>query len=199
MEWVEGGKKSETQTMLGHNLAALHENVGQKHGFAEDTFIGILPQPNGLFTSWLEYYRDRRLTAQLQQGIRQNRVTGKRREKMEKLLDQLGDWIPCDVPPSYLHGDLWGGNWLTGPGGEPYLIDPSVLYGDRHFELAFTELFGGFSTAFYEAYKARYPLVANYEEIKPLYQLYYLLVHLNIFGESYGPQVDSVLSRYVEN
>ncbi|UZJ76958.1 fructosamine kinase family protein [Fictibacillus sp. KU28468] len=27
-----------------------------------------------------------------------------------------------------LHGDLWGGNWITGKNGEPALIDPAVLY-----------------------------------------------------------------------
>lgn len=197
MEWVKGEEKLDTQTKLGQHLAALHKHSGDKHGFSEDTFIGILPQPNGLYSSWLEYYREQRLSAQLQVGIRQKRITGKRRKRMEKMLAQLGKWIPSDVQPSYLHGDLWGGNWLAGPAGEPYLIDPSFLYGDRHFELAFTELFGGFSSAFYEAYKERYQPDDYYEEAKPLYQLYYLLVHLNIFGETYGPQVDSVLRRYV--
>ena len=86
---------------------------------------------------------------------------------------------------------------MSGPGGRPYLIDPSFLFGDRHFEIAFTELFGGFSQAFYRAYSDRFSLDSHYEEKKPLYQLYYLLVHLNIFGELYGTQVDAVLKRYV--
>ncbi|HLR09291.1 MAG TPA: fructosamine kinase family protein [Bacillota bacterium] len=197
MEWVEGRKMADTEKKLGERIAGLHKHIGNKHGFFEASFIGALPQPNGLFSSWLEYYRDRRLGAQLQQGIDRHRITGKRRRQMETLLVRLGEWIPEKVEPSCLHGDLWGGNWLVGPGGEPYVIDPSVLYGDRHFELAFTELFGGFSQTFYDAYKERFPLDDNYADMKPLYQLYYLLVHLNLFGESYGAHVDAILKRYV--
>lgn len=115
---------------------------------------------------------------------------------MEKLLENLDKWVPDKVEPSYLHGDLWGGNWLSGPGGEPYVIDPSFLYGDRHFELAFTEVFGGYSSEFYQAYQDRFPLSPYYEDVKPLYQLYYLLVHLNMFGEAYGRSVDTILKRY---
>ncbi|SEQ74262.1 Fructosamine-3-kinase [Virgibacillus subterraneus] len=197
MDWVEGRKSQDTETKLGDRIAKMHQTFGNQHGFPDDTFIGVLPQPNGLFSSWLEYYRDSRLSAQMTQGIEQNSITGNRRLRLEKLLMNLEKWIPDDVEPSYLHGDLWGGNWLVGAGGNPYVIDPSFLYGDRHFELAFTELFGGYSRDFYQAYEERFALRDDYEDIKALYQLYYLLVHLNIFGESYGPRVDSILKRYV--
>ncbi|WP_077324278.1 fructosamine kinase family protein [Virgibacillus siamensis] len=196
LEWVEGTKKPQTEALLGDRIAQMHQATGKQHGFPDDTFIGLLPQPNGLFDNWLQYYRDRRLSAQLKLGIDRNRMTGNRRIRMEKLIDNLHNWVPDDVAPSYLHGDLWGGNWLTGKDGEPYVIDPSFLFGDRHFELAFTELFGGYSADFYQAYKKRFPVMRDYEDIKPLYQLYYLLVHLNIFGEMYGGAVDAILKRY---
>lgn len=199
LEWVEGTKTAATESLLGDLIAQLHQTTGKQHGFPGDTFIGVLSQPNGLFDSWLEYYRDRRLTAQLKQGINQKSITGKRRDRLEMLINNLEKWVPDDIAPSYLHGDLWGGNWLVGEGGNPYVIDPSFLYGDRHFELAFTELFGGYSADFYQAYKERFPLMAGYEDVKPLYQLYYLLVHLNIFGEMYGGGVDSILKKYVGN
>ncbi|GGK07803.1 fructosamine kinase [Lentibacillus kapialis] len=196
MEWVNGAPAADTDRKLGDRIAAMHQTFGKKHGFDDDTFIGALPQTNGLFSSWLEYYRDQRLAAQLKMGIDKGRMTGKRRGRMETLLEDLGKWIPDDAAPSYLHGDLWGGNWLAGPGGEPYVIDPSFLYGDRHFELAFTEVFGGYSSDFYRAYQERFPLSPDYDDIKPLYQLYYLLVHLNMFGEAYGRSVDTILKRY---
>ncbi|SFE15772.1 Fructosamine-3-kinase [Lentibacillus persicus] len=196
MEWVEGSPSADTDRKLGDHIAAMHQTIGNHHGFDDDTFIGALPQKNGLFSSWLEYYRDRRLKAQLQMGIERGTMTGRRRERMEKLLENLDKWVPDKVEPSYLHGDLWGGNWLSGPSGEPYVIDPSFLYGDRHFELAFTEVFGGYSSEFYQAYQDRFPLAPYYEDVKPLYQLYYLLVHLNMFGEAYGRSVDTILKRY---
>lgn len=81
-------------------------------------------------------------------------------------------------------------------GGEPVVFDPAVYYGDREVEVAFTELFGAFPHAFYRAYREAWPLEAGYEERRPLYQLYPLLVHLNLFGEAYLPAVDRLVARY---
>ena len=78
----------------------------------------------------------------------------------------------------------------------PVLIDPAVYHGHREIELAFTELFGGFPASFYAAYDEAYPLSPDYEERRPLYQLYHLLTHLNLFGETYGGSVDRILRRY---
>ena len=79
---------------------------------------------------------------------------------------------------------------------DPVLIDPAVYYGHREMDLAMSELFGGFSSRFYDAYHAAYPIDPGYEERRALYQLYYLLVHLNLFGESYGGRVDAIAARY---
>lgn len=197
LEWVHGEKTQKTESLLGERLAKMHATKNEKHGFQEDTYIGILPQPNELFTNWVEYYRHKRIQAQFDVGRKQNLIYGKREQKLEKIIIDLDKWIPENVSASLLHGDLWGGNWICGDQGIPYLIDPSILYGDRHFELAFTELFGGFSTEFYDAYQEAYPIAAYYDDVKRLYQLYYLLVHLNLFGEMYGNQVDSILDYYI--
>lgn len=196
LEWIEGKKGADTEEILGQKLAQLHQCTGNMHGLHTDSYIGLLEQPNELNASWLEYYRNKRLAPQLEIGIDGGVVTGERREKLEKLISTLEEWIPSEVSPSYLHGDFYAGNWIVGPGGEPYVVDPSFLFGDRHLELAFSELFGGFSDRFYEAYQEAYPLEDYYEDIKPLYQLYYLLAHLNLFGEAYGPSIDHILQQY---
>src|SRR5690625_3099961 len=197
LEWIEGKKTEETDSILGRKLAELHQCYGRMHGFETDTYIGLLPQPNELNANWLEYYRKNRLGSQIEQGIEKGNIEGKRRKQLEKLSERLDEWVPSFVEPSHLHGDLYSGNWIVGPGGEPYLVDPSFLYGDRHFEIAFTELFGGFPSQFYESYNENYPLRKDYEDVKPIYQLYYLLAHLNLFGETYGDSVDTILHRYV--
>ncbi|MGD6816454.1 fructosamine kinase family protein [Metabacillus sp. 113a] len=196
MEWIEGRKTEHTETELGTKLAAMHQTFHTKFGYGSDTYMGKLPQKNGWHGSWVRYYSNERLKPQLELAIGRGHMPVPRRRSMEKLLMNLDRWLGHHPKPSLLHGDLWGGNWMTGESGNPVLIDPSVLYGDHEFEIAFTELFGGFSQAFYSSYQEAFPLSEGYEDRKPLYQLYYLLAHLNMFGESYGRAVDQIISRY---
>lgn len=197
MEWIEGEETAETARKLGEELAYLHQTEGAKHGLSYYSYIGLLSQPNTLTEDWCNYYAENRLKPQISLGIKSGNIKDQRRDKLEQLLTKLDKWIPKEVKPSYLHGDLWGGNWIVGQEGEPYVIDPAFLHGDRHLDIAFTELFGGFSDDFYQSYQNTYPLDAYYKDVKPLYQLYYLLVHINIFGEMYGPPVDSILNKYI--
>lgn len=198
MEWIQGKKTAMTEQQLGIQLASMHLTYGPaQYGLDKSTYIGKLPQTNGLHNDWVNYFRGHRLQPQLDLSVQFNRMNQKRRLKLETLIIDLDKYLPNQPRVSLLHGDLWGGNWITGHGGKPYLIDPSVLYGDHLFELAFTELFGGFSDTFYTQYKESLPLGDYYEDVKPIYQLYYLLVHLNMFGEAYGASVDRILKRYI--
>ncbi len=80
--------------------------------------------------------------------------------------------------------------------GEPVLFDPACYYGDRETDLAMTTLFGGFSSAFYEAYAAAWPLDAGYIDRRPVYNLYHQINHLNLFGSGYASGIAAVLGRY---
>jgi fructosamine-3-kinase len=92
--------------------------------------------------------------------------------------------------PSLLHGDLWSGNAAALESGEPVVLDPAVYYGDREADIAMTELFGGFNTRFYKAYRAAWPLDPGYGVRKNLYNLYHVLNHLNLFGTGYLSQAE---------
>ncbi len=197
MEWLEGEKGANTDSKLGRNLARLHQTFGSMHGFNTDGYIGILDQPNKLEPNWLAYFREYRLGHHVKDAIDKGLLVGTRKTKFVKLLDQLDKWIPPFVEPSYLHGDLYSGNWIVGRSGEPYLVDPSFLYGDRHLEIAFTEVFGGFTSEFYDSYNEVFPLHENYQDTKGIYQLYYLLVHFIMFGEAYGERIDKLLNYYI--
>ena len=59
-----------------------------------------------------------------------------------------------------------------------------------------TTLFGAFDPTFYAAYLDRRPLEPGWRERLPLYNLYHLLNHLNLFGSSYLGEVRSVIRRY---
>ena len=47
---------------------------------------------------------------------------------------------------------------------------------------AFTYMFGGFSSAFYDAYENVYPLDPGFDQRKFVYNLYHELNHFNLFG-----------------
>ena len=120
---------------------------------------------------------------------------------LERLLDrgeqQIKEVLNGAIEsPCLLHGDLWGGNYMVDEKGEACLIDPAVYYGHRETDLAMTELFGGFHASFYDSYNEQFPLLPGYEKRRPLYQLYHLLNHLNLFGNSYYCQCLRILQQY---
>ena len=199
LEWIDrNGGKYNAARALGRQLAEQHRCRQPFYGLDYDNYIGQLPQPNRRSSSWVEFYRDRRLGPQRALAEQHGYLPPARARRLDRLMDRLGEWIDEQrSQPSLLHGDLWGGNWMAALNGDPVLIDPAVYYGDREADLAMTTLFGGFPPDFYSAYKEVFPFAPGYEERQPLYQLYYLLVHLNLFGESYGSRVDSILQQYV--
>ncbi len=199
MEWLGRGSSSAAGVAeaLGRGLAAMHRVTATEFGLDHDNFIGANPQPNRQAGNWVTFFREERLGFQMELAAKKGYLPSSRARRLEKLLARLDDWLPAHPPASLLHGDLWGGNWLTADSGEPALIDPAVYYGHREAELAFTELFGGFPAAFYAAYNQTWPLDKSYRERKELYNLYHLLNHLNLFGEGYGGSVDAVLRGYV--
>lgn len=196
-EWLEGGATRPNQAALGEALAALHRHTAPAYGLERDNFIGGTPQRNGWMEDWIAFFRERRLMPQIELAARNGRLPPLRRQALERLIARLDTWLGnVSRTPSLIHGDLWSGNVVAAPGGVPALIDPAISYSDREAELAYTELFGGFSPRFYAAYNAVWPLESGYADRRDLYNLYHLLNHLNLFGESYGAQVDAVARRY---
>jgi fructosamine-3-kinase len=144
----------------------------------------------------MPFWRDQRLGYQLKLAARSGRDLLK---KGERILADLGAFFQNYRPvPSLLHGDLWGGN-VSAVERQPVIFDPAVYYGDREADLAMTELFGGFSEQFYQAYRDTWPLDDGYPVRKTLYNLYHVLNHFNLFGGGYGSQaermIDSLLSE----
>lgn len=198
LEWIQtGAKTGDSAERLGRQLARQHLHRQPYYGLESKNYIGRLPQPNERHESWLEFYRTQRLGAQRDLAARNGHLPAHRARLLDWLMNSLDRWIDESVcQPSLLHGDLWGGNWMAAADGSPLVIDPAVYYGDREADLAMTALFGGFPSRFYEAYAEVFPLAPGYLDRQPLYQLYYLLCHLNLFGEGYGGSVDGVLRRF---
>jgi fructosamine-3-kinase len=197
LEWVEPGPRRDEGfgERLGRGVAALHARRDGGWGAGEDNFIGELPQENGPVGSWAAFWRARRLEPQLRWARDAGRMPG-RAGDWDALFARLDDALaPAEEDgPSLLHGDLWSGNVLRGPGGEPVLVDPAAYRGHREVDLAMAELFGGFDGRFHAAYREARPLLPGYAETRrPIYQLFYLLVHVNVFGGGYVERTAEVL------
>ena len=130
----------------------------------------------------------------------QNGYGGQLQRLGEKLMDSLPAFFADYTPqPSLLHGDLWSGNHAYLQNGTPTIFDPAIYYGDRECDIAMTELFGGYDTDFYAAYRSAYPLDAGYATRRDLYNLYHILNHANLFGGGYARQAEQMMQKLLRN
>ncbi len=197
LEWIEPAtEKTDYWELFGQALAALHKNTAPYFGLEANNYIGSLPQDNTPTQNGTQFFIDNRLQPQLQIAIDSKQLPRSAINQFEILYSKLPNLIPNE-PPALLHGDLWEGNYLTGPNGEAWLVDPSVQYGFREAEIAYTKLFGPFNYRFYDAYNAAFPLKGGFIERADLYNLYPLLVHVNLFGGGYANQVMATLYKYL--
>jgi len=180
---------------FGKGLAALHQICNAQFGLAHSNFIGTIQQENQLTNSWYDFYVNQRLRPQIRLASETNLLNNQDQKLFSSFLLQLKSELP-EEQPHLLHGDLWNGNFLWTTSGQAAIFDPAVYFGHREVDLAMTRLFGGFSPTFYESYQSAFPLMEGWERRIRLYQLYYLLVHLNLFGGSYYRSVMDIVEDY---
>ena len=200
-------KKRGFAEAFGQGFAMLHRHRGKACGFPHDNFIGSTRQLNQPLdgpwdqaaddgSRWPEFFMERRLRFQVRLA-----ASGGHGHELEHLLDRaeapIIELLSAVIEPAaLLHGDLWSGNFIVDECGEACLIDPAVYYGHREADLAMARLFGGFEPAFYCAYAEAWPLMPGHEDRLPIYQLYHVLNHLNLFGSGYFSQSKQILQKY---
>ena len=196
MSFLEDGPAAtDFDEAVGIGLAELHTDRRDTFGFPVDNYIGTTTQPNPKETEWVPFYRQHRIGHQ----VRLARDAGLLSSSDARACDQLGERLSdllIEGRPSLVHGDLWAGN-LHRHRGQPALIDPAAYYGHPEAELGMMTLFGGFSQATYAAYADASGLDANWRERNPLYQLYHLLNHANLFGGGYAAQSMRIVHRFI--
>ena len=170
---------------IGAQVRAMHDHLGASYGWPVDYAFGSVRLDNGPGEDWPRFWGEQRLveTAAL--------LDRPWRERVDRLAARMGELLPARPPASLLHGDLWAGNMLVKDGRLAALIDPACYHGDAEVDLAMICLFGRPDAAFWGAYG---PLDPGWEERRTIYQLFPALVHLRLFGASYAPLADRLLS-----
>lgn len=196
MELINSSGRSNTYWKdLGYWLADLHRTSNSRFGLESNNYIGSLPQYNDFEPTWYDFFINMRITPQVKMARDHGLISSSFNSEIGRALPKIVDLMPIE-PPALIHGDLWSGNLMVDDKGSPCLVDPAVYYGHREMDIAFSRLFGGFSSEFYESYNEAYPMEPGIESRIDLYNLYPLLVHLNLFGMSYYGQIASTISRF---
>jgi len=179
-----------------HALAQLHATHARDFGFAADGWCGDGAQDNTPDHDGHRFFAERRLLPQMHRAHAAGLLDRGDCARIERLCSRLDALVP-QQPPGLVHGDLWTANLHCCADGTPALIDAgAVHHGWAEADLAMLILFGTPPPAFFSAYAQCAPLRADWRERAPLYNLYHLLNHLNLFGGGYLPRVRNALKRY---
>ena len=181
---------------LAAGLAQLHRQPQPYFGFSADNFCGESPQPNPETADGYQFFADSRLRYQVLRAVANGLLSTEDQDAVEALIEKLPSLVPRQMP-SLIHGDLWSGNIYCDDAGAPVLIDPASHYGWREADIAMTCLFGALPERFYNSYQEILPMEPGWKERMPLYNLYHLLNHLNLFGASYLNQVRATVKHFV--
>lgn len=193
LEWIDLAHEGDWAE-AGRRLAQLHDFTRPRYGWPRENTIGASRQANAPCANWAEFYRERRLRPQfaLAAAGGLHGLAARESEACAASDALLAEHAP---PASLLHGDLWRGNLAFDKRGLPVVFDPATYYGDAETDLAMSRLFGGFAEGFYRSYASERQPRRGADERLPLYQLYHVLNHANLFGGGYVAQAMALIGR----
>ena len=196
LSWIESGIETDLfWENFAIQLANLHQNKSDKFGLKYSNFMGQLVQKNTFFTDFIPFFIENRLKPQVKLAFNKGLLQTKELKLFERIYLQLDTLIPKEKPCA-VHGDLWSGNFIATLNNKAVFIDPAVYYGHREIDLAMSMLFGGFSNQFYNTYNEVYPLEKDFNFRKDIYNLYPLLIHLNLFGSPYLRNIETIITKF---
>jgi len=196
LQYIESGRPGNNfWNNFGTILADLHRNTNDYFGLNHDNYIGSLLQSNKKHADFIEFFIVERIEPQLKEARNKGEFSQSDSRYFYSLFKTLHNIIPSEKP-ALIHGDLWSGNFMVTANGLPCLIDPAVYYGHREADIAMTQLFGGFQPQFYQAYNQVWPMEIDWQKRMNIFNLYPLLVHVNLFGGSYIEQILRIIRQF---
>lgn len=203
------------QRQFAEIVVALHGRTGSHYGKVEPADAAALSpeapgdtattataaSPKDGHASWAEFYRGL-YDAIWRECEKHHAMSVKSRKLVSRVHDRLETLLAHTDAPRLTHGDLWWSNVLadrdsgTGRWRISGLLDPNCKYAHAESELAYLELFQTTTPAFTKAYQQTFRLPEEYHRLrKPIYQLYELINHVNLFGDRYLKPLQLTLDK----
>jgi len=196
LEWIEPSGSTElAYADAGKALANLHQYHAEKFGLDHNNYMGSLTQINTQKDSFSDFYIENRIEPQVSIAISKGMMEKNAIKGFEKFFKRLDEIFPAE-PASLVHGDLWRGNLLFSRDEIPYFVDPAIAFSHREVDLAMLKLFGKPSEVLFETYEDYYPTQPGREKREKYFQLYPLLIHLNLFGKAYLRDVLAIIQPF---
>lgn len=194
MEFIARGQgisSTSAAAVIVENLLTLYKKINPNFGWHCNNFIGPLVQNNNWHSDFMSFWWQDRILSQFQLSYSNGALNSQDGKDLEKLVENCTRiWNLNGQKPRLIHGDLWSGNLLIDPQGCPYFIDPSPAYAHPEQDLAMLSLFGSsLGNSQMEEIAKRVGAGPNFSQRRAFWQIYPLLVHVNIFGSAYIAQL----------
>jgi fructosamine-3-kinase len=172
--------------------AELAEVVRQIHSQTDEHFHRVCCDASSRrFDAWAHLFREA-YDPIWAEAEKVGHLPPKTRKQVARLHERLPQLLAHADRPRLLHGDLWSANILVNKSDADRkwhvsaILDPACRYGDVECELAYLELFHTVNGNFLRTYLGDKHLATDYHRVrKPIYHLYELLNHLQLFGPEY--------------
>ena len=182
------------QMHLAELVLTMHEHTGPH-------FRRVTPGDGKVYESWPQFFREvyepilREAEKSEKLPKASRKCIHKVHEKLERLIGTHGD------KPRLVHWDIWATNllaqpdehgrwWITG------ILDPNCKFAHAEAEIAYMDLFKTITPAFLRAYQQSHRLGDDYHRVrKGVYQLYPLINHVHLFGQTYVEPLMGVVER----
>ena len=192
----QGSPAADYWRRAAQGLAVQHDRRGERFGFTHAGFCGDSPQDNSHDDDGWRFFAERRLLPQMRRARDRGLIERRDVDAIESVCRRIRELVP-DLPPVLLHGDLWLGNLHVCGDGSPALIDAAAVhFGWAEAELAMLTLFGSPPEPFFRAYAEHATLRPDWRGRTPLYNLYHLLNHVNLFGAGYVTSLRASLAAH---
>jgi fructosamine-3-kinase len=205
MQFVEGidlgtAKSACTPAEYDEIQSHLAELVLLLHDRRSPHYMRLSAAEPKRFDHWHECYHD------IFDGIwkeveKSDALPTKSRKLISRIHARLDRLLMHDDGPRLVHWDIWSTNVLACRAASGHwqiaaILDPNCKYAHAEAELAYLELFHTATPAFLRAYQRQRKLTPEYHRVrKPIYQLYTLINHLQLFGNEYVRPVEAALKK----